>query len=272
MKKSLVLASVLALSASAFGAADSSINDLQYLPNAGTIFGSTQYSHLKFDGGKSNDLSQKVGYGIMDNLFVDIGLNYSHQDSGSSEFTGLGDIAANGRYRLSGDAANRFDLIGGVTVSPSKEEIDNDGGNNYSGGHTLKVGAEYGNKSNERQWSVGAYYTHLLEAKTEDTDLDETDKADAHGKLSLAANLLTRLGEKCFFKTFASVNFEQKYDVDSDSGDYENASNTLWNMGGEYQHLISNNLYVNVGASAYILGSSAAGTVMQYNVGASYQF
>lgn len=270
--KSIALASVLALSTAAFGAADTSINDLQYVPNAGTLFGSTQYSHFKYDSGKSNGVSQAVGYGLVDNLFLAANVGYSHSDSGSTEFKGLSDIGLDARYRLSGSSANRFDLIGGVTISPDDSKIDEDEGNQYSGGHTVKIGAEYGNKSNERQWSLGAYYTQNLESKTEYEDVNETDTSDAHGELSFAANLLTRLGEKCFFKTSAGVNFEQKYDVDSDSGDYESAGQTTWNMGGEYQHLLSNDLYVNVGARALLFGSSAASPIMLYNVGANYQF
>lgn len=270
MKKSLVLASVL-LSATAFGAADSSINDLQYVPNAGTIFGSTQYGHATSEFGKTNGLYQTVGYGIADNLFADVNLSYDHSDFGSSESDGLSDVVFNGRYRLNG-TANRFDLIGGLSISPAKAEVDGDEGNNFSGGHSLRLGAEYGNKSNERQWSLGAYYVHNFEAKTEYKDLDETDTSKAHGTLSFAGNLLTRIADNCFFKTYAGVNFQQEYDIESDSGDYENPSSTYLTAGGEFQHLLSQNLYINLGAAGFKNSSREASTVMRYSVGANYQF
>lgn len=269
--KLLVASTVLALSASAFAAPDSSINDLQYLPDAGTIFGSTQFAHAKFDQGKGNALFQAVGYSVANNLFLDLGLAYSHIDAGSNEFKGMNDIAVNGRYRLN-TTANRFDLVGGITVSPGKSEVDGDEGNTFTGGHTVKVGAEYGNKTAERQWSVGAYYTYLLESKEEDKVQDETYDSDAHGQLGFAANLLTRIHENCFFKTFGSVDFESKYDSESSSGDTETAAQTQWQLGGEFQHLISKDLYINAGVTAQLDGDSSEGASMLYNIGANYQF
>ncbi len=271
MKVLLALA-VLATSVTAVAASDSSINDLQYLPDAGTLFGNTQYSHLKFEDGKSNTLLQKVGYSLANNLFVDANVSYTHTDSGTSEFKGLDDIVFNGRYRLSEASGNRFDLIGGVSISPDDSKVDGDEGNSYSGGHALRIGAEYGNKTKERQWSVFAAYVHNLEAKTEYEDADETDTDDAHGQLSFGANLLTRIGEHCFIKTFAAVDFEEEYDTDSDSGDYENSGSTIWRLGGEYQHLLSQNLFVSAGATSLIIGSSDSSPIMQYHVGTSYQF
>jgi hypothetical protein len=270
LMKSLALASVLALSTAAFGAADSSLNDLQYVPNAGTIYGSSQLTHFKYDTGESNAFNQRVGYSFTDNLFTEVALSYSFTGNDSG-FDALGDIVFNGRYRLMESNGNRFDLVGGVSISPEDSEMDGDEGNNFSGGHSVKVGAEFGNKSNERQWSFGAFYTQNLEATTDYGDGDE-ETADAHGNLSFAANLLTRLADKCFFKTVAAVNFEQKYDIDADFGNYEQAGTTIWNLGGEFQHFLSNDLYLNLGAQAYLFGRSSVGPAMLYNVGANYQF
>jgi len=255
----------LAISTGAFAAADSSLNDLQYLPNAGTKYGVTEYSHTKVTGFKSNDVDQTLGYALKDNLSLELGLTYGHADGGS-ETDGLGDITLGARYRLAG-FSNRFDIVGGVSVSPGDEEVDSDGdANNYSGGHALNVGVEYGNKTNERQWKVGAYYNHLLEATT-DFDGDK-EKADAHGELSFAAEILTRIGEKCFFKTSAAVEFEQKHDVE----DVEVKGSTIWSLGGEYQHFINSDLFVSAGATALLPGKSENRGAMRYHVGASYQF
>lgn len=269
--KSLALASVLAISASAFAADNSSLNDLQYVPNAGTLFGSSQLSHQKYTVGEDNAFFQKIGYGITNNFFAEVGLEYSFTGNGDG-YDALGDIVFNGRYRLMESSGNRFDLIGGVSISPEDAESKGDKGNNFSGGHAVRVGAEYGNKTNERQWSFGAYYTHLLESTTEYGGSDE-DKDDAHGMLSFGGNLLTRLGEHCFFKTFAAVNFIQKYDVENDAfGDYEVSGTTVWNYGGEYQHFLNSDLYLNIGAQALRAGESESVTVMKYTAGANYQF
>lgn len=267
--KSLALASVLAISASAFGAADSSLNDLQYVPNAGTKFGSSQLTHLKYDGGENNAFNQRLGYSFTDKLFTEVALSYSFNGNDSG-YDALGDIVFNGRFRMMESAGNRFDLIGGVSISPEDSEIDGDKGNNFSGGHALRIGAEYGNKTNERQWSFGAYYVHNFKATT-DFDGSE-EEADAHGTLSFAGNVLTRLGEHCFFKTTAGVQFTQKYDTDGEGYEYETSGQTLYNVGGEYQHFLSSNLYLNIGATAFIYKTETTGASMLYAAGANYQF
>lgn len=268
--KSLALASVLVLSTAAFAAENTSLNDLQYVPNAGTLFGSSQLTHFKYETGESNAFNQRIGYSFTDKLFTEVALSYSFTGNGDG-YDALGDIVFNGRYRLMESNGNRFDLVGGVSISPDDSEIDGDEGNNFSGGHAVRIGAEYGNKSNERQWSLGAFYTQNFEATTDYGDGDE-EKADAHGTLSFSANLLTRLADKCFFKTVAAVNFTDKYDVDTDFGNFEMAGTTVWNMGGEFQHFLSNDLYLNLGAQAYMFGDSSVGPAMLYNVGANYQF
>lgn len=270
MKVILALA-VLATSVTAVAASDSSINDLQYLPNAGTFLGSSSYTHLKYDGGKQNTFTQRVGYSLADNLFVDANVSYSGGDSGSNK--GLGDVVLNGRYRLSDSSANRLDLIGGLSISPGDSEVETDNDSNaYSGGHALRVGAEYGNKTSERQWSFGAFYIHQLESTTKYKGGFGKDKEEAHGVLSLSAQLLTKITETSYFKTFGAVDFAQEHDTDSDSGDFENAGATIWRIGGEYQYVCSKDFYVGLGATTYQFGESSSGPIMQYTASANYQF
>lgn len=268
--KSFLASALLAVSVSAVAAPDSSINDLQYLPDAGTLFGSTQYSHLKYDGGKQNTFSQRVGYSFVDYLFLDAIVAYDGGDAGSNE--GFNDVVVNGRYRMSGSASNRFDLIGGVSISPGDSEVDSNGESNaYSGGHALRIGAEYGNKTSERQWAFGAFYNHFLGATTEYEGFGK-DEDDAHGALSFTAQLLTKITDSSYFRTFGAVDFTQKYDTESDSGDFETPGQTLWRIGGEYQYLLSKDVYVGLEATSYHVGDSSAAPIMQYTARASYQF
>lgn len=268
--KSFIALAVLATSVSAFAAPDSSINDLQYLPDAGTLFGSTSYTHFKYDGGKQNTFSQRIGWSLSDSLFLDATVAYDGGDAGSNE--GINDVVVNGRYRLSGSSANRFDLIGGVSISPGDSEVDSNGESNaYSGGHALRVGAEYGNKTSERQWSFGAFYNYFLEATTDYEGFGK-DKDEAHGALSFTAQLLTKITDSSYFRTFGAVNFTEKYDTDSDSGDFETPGQTVWQLGGEYQYLLSKDLYVGLEAASAQFGDSSVGPAMLYTARASYQF
>lgn len=284
--KLLGLATALALSTSVFAASNSSINDLQFLPDAGTVFGTTAFNYLKFSSrdfnGTSTDhstssgsvVTQNIGYSVMNNFSVSADLNYSNTKSEvngaeSSKTTGFGDIAINGKYRVI-DAEKRLDLVGKLTISPGDAEIDSDGDSNgYSGGHALGVGAEYGTKKGPYQWSVTAFFNHSFEAKTDDKENDTKYTDDAHNALSLGANLLTQLSESCYIKNFAGVEFTEEYD-DDDNGTTMGSTN--YTLGSEFQHLVSKDLVVKAGVNTYIGGSGYNFVVLLYSLGASYQF
>lgn len=168
--KSLALASVLALSTAAFGASNSAVNDLQYLPNAGTFFGDTSFNSMKssneyFDGtetikseSKGFMVQQVAGYALMDNFSLALGLNYSDSkyettNEETTKSTGLGDIGIASKYRLV-DSTSRLDLLANLSISPGDSETKSDGdSNNYTGGHTIDLGAEWGMKKENHQFS-----------------------------------------------------------------------------------------------------------------------
>lgn len=283
--KVLATVAALALSTAAFAASNSSVNDLQYLPNAGTLFGDTSFNYLKysdreFDG--TNDVKfstkgflirQTAGYALRDNFSLALNLGYQNTKSESTgtddhETSGLNDVELFAKYRLI-DTENRLDILGQVTISPGDSEVDDDEGNAYSGGHKVSVGADYGMKKANYQWSLRALYTYHLKATTEDKVLDEKIKDDAHSSLALQAQLLSQLGEKCFIRTFAGVDFEQEYD---DNNDSTTMGNTRYNLGGEYQHLMSQDLYLRAGFTTVISGNGYNSVVPVYHIGAGYQF
>ena len=284
--KLLALGTALALSTSAFAASNSSINDLQYVPNAGTIFGSTNFGYIKTSSRQYNGTSydhstydglmvlQSVGYGVLDNLFLSADLTYGKsksEENGSetNKSSGLGDIGFTGRFRAI-DSEKRLDFLGKLTLSPGDSEIDSDGdSNSYSGGHSAALGAEYGTKKGAYQWSLSAMLTHYLESKTDDKENNNKYKDDAHNGLNLGANLLTQFSETCFVKTFVGVEFTEEYD-DDDNGSTDGSSN--YNVGTEFQHLLSKDLALKAGVAAYMGGSGYSYTVMFYTVGANYQF
>lgn len=284
--KFLALATTLALSTSVFAASNSSINDLQYLPDAGTVFGTTTFNYLKFSSrdfnGTATDhstssgslVTQNIGYSVMNNFSVSADLVYSNSKSevngaNESKTTGFGDVAINGKYRVI-DAEKRLDIVAKLSVSPGDAEVDSDGDSNgYSGGHALGLGADYGTKKGPYQWSVTAFLNHSFEATTDDKEVDKKFKNDAHNALSLGANLLTQLSESCYIKNFAGIEFTEEYD---DNNNGTTTGSTNYTLGSEFQHLVSKDLVVKAGVNTYIGGSGYNFVVLLYSLGASYQF
>ena len=284
--KSFIAPVLLALSVSAFAASNSSINDLQYLPDQGTVFGSSNVDYLKysdtfFDGtemvsasSEGYALSQTLGYSVMNNLFLSAGFTYTDVTSRSSGFSsttssGLGDIVVDGRYRLPGDE-KRLDLLAKASISPGDDEVKSNGDSNaYSGGHSLSVGVEYGTKKENYQWAVRGLLTRNFEATEDNKDDDEEYKTDAHNSLGFQGQLLTKLSETCFVRNFVGVDFTEEYEDDEDTT-YSGA--TLWNAGAEFQHLLAKDLYLKAGATALMPANGTSAVLMLYNFGANYQF
>jgi hypothetical protein len=284
--KFFAFAAVLALSTTAFSASNSSVNDLQYLPNAKVVFGATALNAIKFSSrdfnGTSTDhstssgtvVTQNIGFALMDNFSLSADLAYQNSKSevnGSNESktTGLGDVVFNGRFRVL-DSENRLDILGKLAVSPGDNEIDSSGDSNaYSGGHELSVGAEYGIKQGTYQWSLSALLNHAFEATSKDKENDTKYKDEAHNGLNLGANLLTQISESNYIKNFAGVEFTEEYE-DDDNSTYSGSTN--YNLGAEFQHVMNKDLYLKAGFNSFIGGSGYNFIVMFYTVGANYQF
>ena len=289
MKK--FIASALLISSTALVAAENSqINDLQYLPDAGTTFGATNLNYYKASDRDFNESTfevekyesegfnfiQTIGHSVLNNLLVSADIAYSNSQSrstgsSSSESKGLSDIRFNGRYRLSGPE-NRLDILGAVTVSPGDSEVDSDGdSNSYSGGHSLAVGAEYGVKRNAFQWSFNGVLTHNLKTTEKDKSgvSTTTYKDDAHNELTLTAQLLTQITDAAYIRNFAAVNFTEEYD---DNQDNTMNGQTYYQVGGEFQYLFSKDLFAKAGATAVMSGNGYNSVVMLYNTGIQYQF
>lgn len=284
--KKLALATALTMVSVAQAASNSALYDLQYLPEAGTVFGSTTYSYYKysnsyFDGTndvtnrlRGHSISQTVGYSALNNLFLSATATYAKtKDSttgeSETEDTGFNDFVFNGRYRLI-DGTQRFDLLGGFSFSPENAIVESDGdANNYSGGHSLVVGFDYGVKSESHQWSLGASFIRNFEATFEDKEYDEKIKDDAHNGLNLSASMLTNFSEKFSFKNSIMVMFTESYE-DDDNGETLSSTNYLVDVKAQY--LISKDLMLVAGPRAVMGGSGYNYVYMIYDLGLNYQF
>jgi hypothetical protein len=284
--KKLALATALTMVSVAQAASNSALYDLQYLPDAGTVFGSTSYSYYKysnsyFDGtndvtsrNNGHSVAQIVGYAPVKNLFVQAAAAYSDiksKTTGESETksSGFNDFTFTGRYRVL-DGAQRFDLVGSFLLSPDDAIFEEDGDmNNYTGGHTLNLGFEYGAKKENHQWSFGASFVRNFEATLDDKDTNDKTTDDAHNGLNFSAAMLTNFTENFSIKNSLMVMFSEEYE-DDDNGEVSASTNYLAEVKAQY--LLSKDLMVVAGPRAVIGGSGYNFTYMIYDLGLNYQF
>lgn len=275
-----VLCFALLLSTSVFAREQTAVNDPQYQPLAGTIFGDTSYNHLKFSdtvnvsgtdvkfGINGNFINQVIGYAPADNFSIFGTFGYSNIESSE----GLSDIALNAKYRLL-NTDYRWDLIGGVSISPEDDETKSNGESNaFTGGHAINIGTEYGHRTTARTWSVFGTLNYNLEKTSKDkTSTDTKVVEDPYMSLLLGAKLYTPLFGNNGIRTIASVQFDQEYEDDS-SPKNTTAGSTNYILGAEYQHVLNQNLYLRGGFDSAIAGSGESSVVMLYHLGAGYQF
>lgn len=294
MKKLLAVA-VLATS-TAFAADSRMIYDVQYLPNAGTTYGESEWAYQKrtieLKGSsaevevKAWALEQTVGHSFTDRLSVQGSINYTKGDVEYSNIPGTDDVEAKGisdptitaRYRVM-DEAWRLDIIGGALISLGDSEIKSNGdSNNLQGGSDLFLGAQIGQRSDNMQWAVLGQYNHNLKATSEDksSGTKETTKDDAYGDWTLRADILNKLAEKSFLRTHLTGMWAPRYDSKTEGQESTSASTAMWELGTQYQHLMSNDLLA-YGGVDYRRNSSDTGytdsdTAWVLTLGARYQF
>lgn len=289
MKVLLALA-VLATSATAL-ASSSDIYDIQYLPNAGTTYGFSTLDYLQGKiepkGGSDSKIKgprfeQTIGHSFSDRLSVQASLNYlkfTNSTSGSSDTDtkGISDPTVTARFRMI-DEAIRLDLVGGALIGVGDNKTKSNGdSNNLNGGSNLFIGAQVGEKRENLQWSFLAQVTRHMEATFKDSSNSPstTVKDDAHNDLLLRADLLNKLAEMSYLRSHLSTQFTDSYKDDS-TPKTETASQTIYEIGTEYQHLLSKDLMLRAGVD-YQLINQYAGQIdkisaWDFKIGANYQF
>jgi len=288
MKVFLILA-VLSLPALS-KASNRDIFDVMYLPSAGTTFGISDAAYLnRKQTGKSGNMdtdisalgiNQTVGHSFSDRFSVSASLNYIDAtidpDVGSDvEVRGISDPTFLSRFRLMEEGDLRLDLIGGALLSLGDSEIKSSGNtDNRQGGHGLLVGAQVGQKKENFQWSILGQLTHNLE-RTYDFPFGNAD-IDSNNDLFIRADILNKLGEKSFLRSFAAVDFRGSLESDDTTPQTINASSTDYELGTEYQYLCSKDFLARVGVD-YGDNNSNSGDLKSdrpwtFRVGATYQF
>jgi hypothetical protein len=290
MKKLLAVA-VLVTTTAAFAADNRAIYDIQYLPNAGTTYGQTNWNwsqnKVKADAGdvKTNGwmLSQVIGHSFTDRLSVQAGINYASMTAdpdGSKKVdqTGISDPNITARWRVMDDAW-RLDIIGGADISLGKRKVDQNSQtakNNYMGGSDLFLGAQIGQRWDKMQWSVLGQYTNYMKSTTDVTGQSSNLKTDSHGAWTLRADLLNQLSEKGFLRSHLTGMWTDQADGKIAGNDFNSAASGMWELGTQYQHMCSSDLLAYAGIDyrrmSQNTGNVDSNNTWIYTLGARYQF
>lgn len=280
--KFLALAGLMTVSTSVL-AADRSIVDLQYLPNAGTTYGFSDFSLLDITaeafGSRSEttgySFNQTVGHALTDRLSLQASIGYSSSENESTgspttEVKGISDPSVAAKFRLI-DEEFRMDLLVGALISIGDDEVDSSGdSNNLQGGHDISVGTQIGAKKDNFQWALLGQITHNFESTTDDKQSGTKVDDDAHNELTLQAELLTKLSDISFIRTAFSANFVEEYE---DENNVESDGSTSYLTNVEYRHLFSKELMFKVGVKKIDSPSTQAKlSAWTYDAGLNYQF
>jgi hypothetical protein len=294
-----LLLTVLLTATSAFANSERNLYDVMYLPEANTLFGSTQAAFVWGKAEYENEstgadiadvdisgygLAQSVGYSLTDRLFISASMNYLHTEtdvdydgSTSESLTsdGLSDLDLNGRFRLLEDNWILDILAGGTLgLGDSKIATDDKDGNNLQGGNSIFAGLQIGMKSAGFQYALGLIGTHYFEA-TEKLDGEKTD-VDAHTGYAFRGDILNSLAEKMYLRSFGQIEFINSFE-DEDDIKTEQASNIT--LGTEFQYLLSKGLLLRAGVEYLNQENAIYGNVetvkdhlFTFLVGANYQY
>ncbi len=292
MKKFLALA-VLATSTVSF-AAERNIYDIMYLPNAGTSYGASLFSiataKQEADGGDSDisgyNFFQTFGHAFTDRLSAQVALDYSSievDSEGEEKYDarqGFSDPTFSARYRVMEDALT-WDIAGGAVLSlmDKETELDSEGhseSDNLQGGNSIFIGTQIGSKTESFQWALAAQVTHNFKAENEyelTTGQEVTLEDDANDELTLQADILNKLAEKSFLRSHFTADFTESFEDDQEN---TTPAFTTYDIGTEYQHLISQDLLLRAGIDYSIIkvqtGQIDSYTGWNYSFGANYQF
>lgn len=292
MKRFFAVAA-LTVAGSSFAAADRAIYDIMYLPSMGTSYGFTEVGYLTRDikgTGTYDDvdvsgygIEQTVGHSLTDKLTINLNLNYVNgeieSDGDSIDQQGISDPVVNGRFRLM-DEDMKLDLIGGLVMSLGEAEIDNNNDrDNKQGGNAMFGGVQFGQKKDENlQWAVLAQYRRNFERKYE-VDIGPVDvdvKFKPNNEYLLRADLLNKLGDVSFLRTHAFIEISDKVDAKTSGVSSLFGPTTIYELGTEYDHLLSQDLMAKARVD-YRIDSSNTGNynsdrAWAFTVGANYQF
>lgn len=285
MKKLLAL--TVLLSSTASFASDRAIYDIMYLPTAGTTYGFSEAEYLdNMIKGKSGaddvgatglGFTQTLGHSFTDRLSVEAAIGYGdfrldNENAKNSNQEGLTDPTINARFRVM-DEVFRLDVLAGALFSIQDSEISHSGSDNLQGGNALNLGAQFGAKNEFFQWAILGKYTYNADREVEvlNTDVD----VDSNNELLLRGDILNKLTESAYLRSFISADFTDAAEGEDGVGDFELA-HTTYAIGTEYEYLFSANMLGRLGVDYDCVkqdtGFESSNTQWTIRLAANYQF
>jgi hypothetical protein len=269
--------------------AERNIFDLMFLPQKGTVYGTTSLtlSEGKIWGSSATitesgyRFSQELGYTVTDRLSVSTDMNllyrksnYRYNTNLSSDSTyerGLSDPTINVKFRAQ-EGSLIVDLLGGVVFDTGQTKISYDRKkNNKQGGTSYKAGLNLGQKSSDFQWSILGQYErfgdhHIDESKS--TYGDST--MEGYNAYLIRVDFLKNVTENSFARFFILSDI-----IDSREGNGLIAYDpiTSYELGPEYQYFYSKDLLLKAGISYATIKSTPSPTdTWNLNLSTTYQF
>jgi hypothetical protein len=275
--KFLLALAVFAMSAVSQAASTRDLYDIMYLPNAGTIYGTTDayVVHGKYEANKvktdidGTGFKQTLGYAIADSFLLSATMDSASIDTSPSAplltRKGISDPTISGRYRFMDDEYRLDFLADALLPTGDKEVNSNNDMNNKVGGGVARVGAEFGKKSKDFQWSLSAFYTRNFQATFGGLDLD------AHNAYMIRGDVLANVTDTSFIRSFLSAQVTDGY-KDNTGSSYGSANKI--SAGAEYQHMCSKNFMAKIGVTLSEIYTENADQfdLWAANIGANYQF
>jgi hypothetical protein len=268
-------------------AADRAIYDLMYLPSAGTTYGITEGALLSGHmDGRSRDgdftgeaFRQTLGHSLNDKFSLAGSLDYGRSvlnlDGSNKTITqGIGDPNLTARYRLSEESLVLDATLGAkISTGEGTYKIRSNSDNQYNnkdGSDAFSAGLQVGQKNDGFQWAGLAQFTRSLSGTMDDAGLNVNIRP--HNEFFFKGELLNKLSEKSLFHSAASVEFVNT--VKSSNGAELSTSEFRYNLGAEYECLVSQNLLLRAGVDYSGVNSAAYNNFYYFTFsgGVNYQF
>lgn len=233
--------------------------DLMYLPEQGTVFGTTKIEHriqtLELADAKtkanSNVVTQTIGYSLLNNLSFEVGMSYVANQkysvgtsAGKSSFfnDGAGDPTAQLRFRIL-DSRFTVDFTAGGALSVKDRKPEEFG--IRAGGHIVTAGFDVGMRRDDTQYKLSLNATSVFEAET---DLPGNSKltTESYQLYDFTVTRLAQLSEELFTAAHLGIGWTtpiREKETESLIG-----TATRYTAGADLRYLLSHNMVVRPGA------------------------
>lgn len=261
---------------------ESNLNDLMYLPQAKTIWGTStlsfssyeadiEYNGRNYKNAKADmtSLIQTVGYSISDKLSVNLKLSQLLSDKekfidgpastspntvSNYKYNGFQDPIIGFKYRILSQSDSGLNGDLSLSLSPSlgnrKEASTSKDGNAYRGNSLYSIGFDIGKKYSDMGWKLGALVSLYGKEKSEDaTNSNEITETDAHTNIDVNFSWQWVVGPVFSVNLNTAIGFESETNSTNTVGDYKTAvdSNNTFLIGTDLIFQASPKLSINLG-------------------------